>query len=330
VRLKSTATPTRFFFTKKEDNNESWLFKSVKVHDIAVADIAIVDNNRPFRGLDYELLNRFAKIVAIEMEKNEFYKDNKGVMYSYFLADLLSGKLQNQKSIEQRMKILNWKMYKYFQLVVINDPKNGLQEDKIQFIGSEVRNIISDCRWTYYKKDFVLFLSRPSEEMTTQHERMEFRRFISENKLSAGVSSAFLSLHDTFRYYTQALRSSDSGGRINHGGGVFYYDEMLPYCIAMLLSKRYDLGDFRPACLEKIQCYDEENGTCLLETLEQYLLHVGDPVEASKALNIHRNTLLYRINKIKEFTGIDLGNGDERLKIQLWLKFNQYQKNDWQ
>ncbi|HQQ89484.1 MAG TPA: helix-turn-helix domain-containing protein [Oscillospiraceae bacterium] len=63
--------------------------------------------------------------------------------------------------------------------------------------------------------------------------------------------------------------------------------------------------------------------------MEQYLLHVDDPVSAARELHIHRNTLLYRINKIRELTEIDLRDGDERLKIQLYLKFLKYQNGGW-
>ncbi|MBQ6701028.1 MAG: helix-turn-helix domain-containing protein, partial [Oscillospiraceae bacterium] len=85
--------------------------------------------------------------------------------------------------------------------------------------------------------------------------------------------------------------------------------------------------DFCPDEIEAIQQYDADNNSELLLTLEKYLYYVDDPVSAAKSLNIHRNTLLYRINKIKELTGLDLSNGDERFKVQLYLKLSHYHKN---
>lgn len=64
-------------------------------------------------------------------------------------------------------------------------------------------------------------------------------------------------------------------------------------------------------------------------SIRHSIYYVGNPVAAAKVLNIHRNTLLYRVNKIKELTQVDLDNGDERLKIQLYLKFLEYQKGGW-
>ena len=86
------------------------------------------------------------------------------------------------------------------------------------------------------------------------------------------------------------------------------------------------MRDFCPVSVAKIQRYDADNNTNMLETLEKYFLYVNEPVEAAKSLNIHRNTLLYRINKIKEITGVDIFNGEERLKIQMYMKFIECQQ----
>lgn len=321
----SYESSNKILYSERKDKDERWIFKAVKLHDVVIAHIAIVDNNRPFRDLDYELLERFSNVVAIEMEKNEFYKDNKGVMYSYLLGDILSGKLQNKKALEQRTKFLNWKMYRWFQLAVITDRRQELFDDKVQFIGREIRNIIPDCRWTYYQKSMVLFLSRPYESMVSENESREFERFVKENDLVVGVSVAFENLGRAYHYYVQALRTVDAADE-NGKSGVFRFDEMIPDCIAILLSKRYDLRDFCPSAIEKLQKYDAENNTNMLETLDKYLLYVNEPLKAASSLNIHRNTLLYRINKIKELSETDLSNGDQRLKIQLYLKFMKYQQ----
>ncbi|MGG1618897.1 helix-turn-helix domain-containing protein [Paenibacillus sp. NRS-1782] len=59
----------------------------------------------------------------------------------------------------------------------------------------------------------------------------------------------------------------------------------------------------------------------LLPTLGAYLQYVDTPNLAAKTLFIHRNTLFYRINRIRELFQIDLSNGDIRLKLQLTLHF---------
>lgn len=47
------------------------------------------------------------------------------------------------------------------------------------------------------------------------------------------------------------------------------------------------------------------------------------PLATSKALFIHRNTLEYRLNRISELTGLDLGNFDDRLLLYVALQLDE-------
>ena len=104
---------------------------------------------------------------------------------------------------------------------------------------------------------------------------------------------------------------------------------MISLYASQLLLKRNEINDFTPECIKVIKQHDEEKGTELLPTLERYLQYVGDPVTAALDMNIHRNTLLYRINKIKDLTDINLEDGDTRFKIQLYFKLVEYLKGKW-
>lgn len=104
---------------------------------------------------------------------------------------------------------------------------------------------------------------------------------------------------------------------------------MIPYYVAETVLKRNNASEFCPEAISIIQKYDEEKGTNMVETLEKYLLYVGNPVAAAESLNIHRNTLLYRINKIKELTDFNIEDGNERFLIQLYFKLVEYQKGSW-
>lgn len=70
-----------------------------------------------------------------------------------------------------------------------------------------------------------------------------------------------------------------------------------------------------------LEKYDAQRQGELKKTLSVYLESRLNLVESAKKLNIHKNTLKYRINKIKELTGCDLKNTDELDYIQLsgWL-----------
>jgi PucR C-terminal helix-turn-helix domain len=54
-------------------------------------------------------------------------------------------------------------------------------------------------------------------------------------------------------------------------------------------------------------------------TLESYLRHAGSAPSAAEEPHIHRTTLHYRIDRIREITGCDPDDGDTRLLLHLGL-----------
>lgn len=58
----------------------------------------------------------------------------------------------------------------------------------------------------------------------------------------------------------------------------------------------------------------------LARTAEAYLDHAGQAGRTAAALGIHRQTLYYRLNRVRQLTGLDLDDGESRLLLHLGLK----------
>jgi GTP-sensing pleiotropic transcriptional regulator CodY len=71
--------------------------------------------------------------------------------------------------------------------------------------------------------------------------------------------------------------------------------------------------EFGPLPLLRAQ--DAEAGTSYVDTLYEWLRHPGDPRAASRALQIHPNTLRYRMARLTELAGVDLEDPDVRLAL---------------
>ena len=78
-----------------------------------------------------------------------------------------------------------------------------------------------------------------------------------------------------------------------------------------------DVDDFVGKWLGVLASYDERKHTELLNTLSQYLKHGGGYEATSRALSVHRSTLKYRLQRIRELTGFDLGDPETRFSLEL-------------
>ncbi len=66
--------------------------------------------------------------------------------------------------------------------------------------------------------------------------------------------------------------------------------------------------------------YDREKNTQYFPTLRAFLLNERDISRTSKAMIIHRTTLVYRLKKIQSMTSINLDDPEERLYLLLSLR----------
>jgi sugar diacid utilization regulator len=109
----------------------------------------------------------------------------------------------------------------------------------------------------------------------------------------AGADRRLLSFDDTGAYRLLLPAMSDDPAELER----FYSDTVAP-----------------------LIAYDEQYGTELVVTLESFLANDGSMAATNKQLFTHRHTIRYRLERIKELTGLDVNSTDGRERLGLGLK----------
>ena len=130
---------------------------------------------------------------------------------------------------------------------------------------------------------------------------MDLHRAAGEALLAANVAapdhaspeSRLLSFEDTGAYRLLLPAMSDDPAELER----FYLDTIAP-----------------------LVAYDEQYGTELVHTLETFLANDGSMAATYKQLFTHRHTIRYRLERIKELTGLDVNSTDGRERLGLGLK----------
>ena len=84
------------------------------------------------------------------------------------------------------------------------------------------------------------------------------------------------------------------------------------------LTKDSALEPFR-ALIEPLQEHDRTRRSDLVRTLKTYFAAGGNASEAADRLFLHRNSMLYRLERIQKLTGLDLKDDRVALALQLGL-----------
>lgn len=138
----------------------------------------------------------------------------------------------------------------------------------------------------------------------TLHAQVKFR---------IGISKSSQDITGIKRSYQEAEKAIDIGEKLGLATNVFAYNQLDFYDYLI----HYPLRT-REQCYDNIRYllrYDEENNTELTQTLLGFLEYKFNMSETAKALYIHRNTLINRLNKIKELLYNDLETMDDLMPL---------------
>lgn len=308
-------------------NSQKMLIDIIRIQGIDVGHIMIQEFDRPFDEFDTILLNRFSKLVAIELQKNNTFTTNKGVMYSYFLADLLKNPEVNTPKVRERLKVLGFNLKDDMYIIAIPPVSYHAVTIRLEIIIDQLRQILPGSIYMIYEDVIVFLISKDRYQGFSEYERERLLDFLRANNLKAGISNFFSQLRDTARFYRQALQAVEVGMRINSPAAVplYYYRDYYIYQMLETCEKADSEIRFliHPG-LMNLYYYDRDKTTGLLTTLYVYLEHPGQTSKVAEILHIHKNTLLYRLGKIREITKCKFVDGEDYMNFGLSFKIMKY------
>lgn len=132
-----------------------------------------------------------------------------------------------------------------------------------------------------------------------------------------GVSTRCDSPDGVPRCYEEALRALEVRQNSRQRSGATFFDDLGLYRILGPGNDLRELEDFVQEWLGQLIDYDAEHDTELVETLSRYFDCGGNYDDAAAALTVHRSTLRYRLQRIREISDRDLTDVDTRLNLQV-------------
>jgi PucR C-terminal helix-turn-helix domain/GGDEF-like domain len=138
---------------------------------------------------------------------------------------------------------------------------------------------------------------------------------------TVGISSHYLDPAELRRAFEEAelvLEVTASGGTVDRS---LTDDGTYRLLFRVLVSSPKEVGDFYEETVAPLVRYDEQyRSSDLLGTLVAYLEHDCNVSATASALYAHRHTISYRLERIRELTGLDPFSSRGRESLGLGLK----------
>ncbi|MBQ6550056.1 MAG: PucR family transcriptional regulator ligand-binding domain-containing protein [Lachnospiraceae bacterium] len=176
-----------------------------------------------------------------------------------------------------------------------------------------LEDISHNAHFVYYNGCFLLILNAVEEAQRRaiiDGFLTRAKRRMAEQKVYVGEGSTVTDVSNLHLSYQRAVYAVNYA--VAHDEPVRSFDTLGVQRILYAVSDGLILKELREDALAPLRAYDEKHESDLVATLRTYLKNNGSINKTSEEMYIHKNTILYRMNKIRELLGCGLEDGEER------------------
>jgi sugar diacid utilization regulator len=258
-----------------------------------------------------------AALLNIELQKSNFYLLNKATYLSHLLAHLLDDSAPlSDDTYTMRFSVFGYQLRQYKQLIYVDLHNEFLDVAQTQSFAEKISGYMDNSVY-FIRDEGIIYLSSKHDYVFDWDKKTEpLAHIIEATNIKVGISSIFESISGFSEALKQARIAIKTGKELNDNS-VFWFDDQRLSCLASHLPKELDSDSWLFPPLMRVLAYDNQHDTQLAYTLQNYLLNPNHPKEVCADLSIHKNTLYYRLNQIRELMQCDIDSADIIAQIQI-------------
>lgn len=304
---------------------------------VVYGDLLIIEDNKELNSIDYSIIKACTPLMALDIIKKLSVFEIESKHKIEFFDDLLSSDEKKHVKALNKGHIFGYNKHLIYSVICIDlNKKNNMSITPnnviyLNYINNKVLGIIEnlkknckDCILYGDKSDKIIILYGSEKKNNLKRKVIKFcNEIVSHGKLeklhkefSIGVGRVYDSSADLYKSYRESIKASSKAVDKN----VVHYDDLGIYRILSYKEIEGELKDFYMEVLEPLVTYDKEKNSQLVETLQEYFKSRGNLKRMSENMYTHYNTIIYRMQRIKEITEVDFDDYNNVLNMQIALK----------
>ena len=322
--LSKIGTSNDFFSIEFSDSHDIFIrdgytYKPFGVH--VKPDYAVF-----VEGTD-EMASKYASILAISLSSIKQYYDEKYDRNNFVKNIILDNVLPGDITIKSRELHFNADINRVVFLISIISSNDVSAYDVIQ-------NLFPDKN-----KDFVFNITESEIVLVKEiksgidvKDLEKLARSIADTlqtefftRVNIGIGTPVIGVKDLARSFKEAQIAIEVGKVFDTEKNIVSYDNLgiarLIYHLPTTLCETFLKEVFKKGSIESL---DHET----LFTIQRFFENNLNVSETSRKLFVHRNTLVYRLDKIKKLTGLDLREFDHAIIFKIALMVKKYLSAD--
>ncbi len=274
-----------------------------------------------------EIAGKYASILAVSLSSIKQYYDEKYDRNNFIKNIILDNVLPGDISIKSRELHFNADISRVVFLINIVSTNDVSAYDVIQNLFPDKNK---DFVFNITETDIVLVKEIKNNIDVKDLEKLA--RSISDTlqtefftRVNVGIGTPVMGVKDLARSFKEAQIAIEVGKVFDTEKNIVSYDNLgiarLIYQLPTTLCETFLKEVFKKGSIDSL---DHET----LFTIQRFFENNLNVSETSRKLFVHRNTLVYRLDKIKKLTGLDLREFDHAIIFKIALMVRKYLSAD--
>ncbi|WP_062643010.1 helix-turn-helix domain-containing protein [Streptomyces maremycinicus] len=284
----------------------------VRPHGEILGVLAVVDARGEADEHTVLALEQAAASLAPELTHQRDLAEVELRLHRELVDDLLAG--TDEVSAYARSEAVGHDLRRSHYIVVVQWPERTADDSFAQTVGRAASAMGMRSLLTR-RSDHVVLVADDRPHASALYEAIA--RETGTRSGTIGVSAPGDSPADIPHRYQEARRAMEVRRHSRERHGTTFFDELGLYRILGPGNDHRELETFVQEWLGQLIDYDSRHHTAMVETLSRYFDCGGNYDETAESLTIHRSTLRYRLQRIRDISGNDLANVEDRLNLQV-------------
>lgn len=298
--------------------------------------ITITEENRELIELDYMAIENatinlqygFLSEFAQDEEKKTYQRD----IIHNILNGLLSSKEMTEAAAQLGMKESDTYRVVDFHTITKNVQRKYTKEQlhEVGVIEGELIHLLPDAL-IYRNMDQIVMIQQVDSNQTELEYQKEmeeieeviqrsilYRKKDTDFQIGIGKSvEGYQRLKESYHEASQAIKYIEIIRQVtgDKNKSVVHYSNLGFFQIFGEIDDMTELERCIPETLKKLYLYDDEHKGELITTLQMYLRNNQSIKKTAGAMFVHYRTISYRLEKIKQISGINFDNANEVLAV---------------
>jgi purine catabolism regulator len=304
--------------------------------------LALVGHSDDFVDFDHQVADRAASVLAIELAKQSAVVEARLRLQGDFLTELLDSPAPPEESLIERARRLGYDLTRPH-LVFVLRPREGESSNGTgnsrghqRFVDATRRRLVTaDVTTLLRERDGTIQVLMPCPPEVEPNDadagvewverlRSSLEESLAPESLSvvAGVGRTPGPETTAYAAMREATRAADIAASIaTDSPSALHFARLGALRLIFHLADNPELRAFQRDVLGPLEVSDAARRSEFVRTLDAFLRAGGNHMRAARDLNVHRNTLIYRLERIQELLGgANLEDPETRLNLQLALK----------